>query len=196
VWLVVVPLMVAGTEVAHALAYRLVYPQAAVRWRALAESGHGYAGWFPVVAGIGGVLMLVGLLNGVVDAARRRPARPVRPWVFGLLPLAGFTLQEFLERWIALGGFPWWMVEQPTFRVGLLLQLPFALVALLVAHLLLRAIERVGVALRERGRLAPASAPARPRPVPVAVPRRSAMATGHAGRGPPPLGCAPLLSRS
>lgn len=196
-WLVVVPLMLAGTEVAHALAYRLVYPQSAVRWRALAASGHGYVGWLPVVLGIGGAVMLLGLCSGVVDTARRRPSRPVPPWAFGLLPLAGFTLQEFLERWIMFGGFPWWMVEQPTFRVGLLLQLPFALAALLVAHLLLRAVERVGVALRERPRpLAFYAVAIRLRPVPDAVLRPSVVATGHAGRGPPPLGCAPLLCRS
>ena len=196
-WLVVVPLMLAGTEVAHALAYRLVYPQAAVRWRALAASGHGYAGWLPVVLGIGGAVMLVGLFSGVVDAARRRSSRPVPAWAFGMLPLAGFTLQEFLERWIAVGGFPWWMVEQPTFRVGLVLQLPFALVALLVARILLRVVERVGLALRERrGRLAVGATSACLRPVSVAALRLSVLATGHAGRGPPPLGCAPLLCRS
>ena len=189
--------MLAGTEAAHALAYRLVYPEAAVRWRVLAASGHGYSGWLPLVLGISGALALAGLLGGVVDTARRRTPRPVPAWAFGLLPVVGFTLQEFLERWVAVGGLPWWMVEQPTFRVGVLLQLPFGLIAFLVARLLLRVVERVGSALRERsGRPVAVATSGRLRPAPAAALRPSPLATGHAGRGPPRIGRAPLLCRS
>jgi hypothetical protein len=185
-WLVVVPLMLGGTEVAHALAYRIVYPQAAVRWHVLETTGHRYLAWAPLFFGILAALVLAGLVAGVVDAVRGRAPRPVPPWLFGLLPFIGFAIQEFVERWLALGGLPWWMVEQPTFRIGLALQLPFALVAFLLARFLLRTAEQVGLALR------PASLPPvqigtrRSWPVVAGSLRRlAALAAGHAERGPP-----------
>ena len=185
-WLLVVPLMLAGTESAHALAYRIVYPEASVRWHVLAETGHGYFGWTPVFLGVGLALSLVGLASSVVDTVRRRPPRSVPPWAFGLLPLAGFTSQEFVERWLATGAMPWWMVEQPTFRIGLLLQLPFALLAYSVARLLLRAARRVGIILAG----APASIvsfgqSSAWQPFELSLPRLAAIAGGRAVRGPP-----------
>jgi hypothetical protein len=186
--------MLAGTEVAHALAYRLVYPEAGVRIRVLAETGHGYMGWAPLFLGIAGALMLAGLSRGLVDGARRRAPRPVPAWAFGLLPLAGFTLQEFLERWLALGGFPWWMVEQPTFRIGLLLQLPFALAAFFAARFLFRVVERVAVALRALATRLTTFTPTRLwYRLAIAAPRTSALASGHAVRGPPLMARASLL---
>jgi hypothetical protein len=178
--------MLAGTEVAHALAYWIVYPQAEVRLRVLAATGHGYLGWAPLLLGVGAALSLAGLVSSVVDAARHRTPRPVPAWAFGLLPLAAFTLQEFLERWLALGSVPWWMFEQETFRVGLVLQLPFAVLGYLLARILLRVAEHVAFLLRaERPCLT-----ALPRLVPrfeaVSPVRIAALAGGHAERGPPP----------
>ena len=192
-WLLVVPLMLAGTEVAHALAYRLVYPQAEVRFRVLAATGHGYMSWAPVLVGVAGGLVVAGLISGILDTAHRRKPRPVPAWMFGLLPLAGYAIQEFVERWLAVGGLPWWMVEQPTFRIGLALQLPFALVAFLLARVLLRVVERVGLALRAaRPRLALIGGQRSWSLLAVSAVRASALATGHAERGPPPLLSAPL----
>jgi hypothetical protein len=189
VWLVVVPLMLGGTEVAHALAYRLVYPQAVVRWRVLAETGHGYLGWAPLVLGVGAALVLVGVLAALLDAVGRGDRHSAPPvWVLGLLPILGYAMQEFLERWVALGGFPWWMVEQPTFRIGLLLQLPFALTAFLVARLLLRVAENVGRALRSAALPFRLVGPVRTWfPLGVFLSRLPALAAGHAERGPPPV---------
>jgi hypothetical protein len=140
--------MLAGTETAHALAYRIVYPQAQVRWRVLAATGHGYLGWAPLLLGLCFGIAGIGLLSVLVDAMRRRATTAVAPWAFALLPLIGFTVQEFLERWLTAGRVPWWMFEQPTFRVGLALQLPFGLLAYLAARLLLRAARSIGAVLR------------------------------------------------
>lgn len=195
-WLVVVPLMLGGTEVAHALSYWLVYPQAVVRWQVLAATGHGYLGWWPLVLGSGGAIGLAGFASGVIGVARGRPARQVPAWAFGVLPLAGFTLQEFLERWLALGGFPWWMVEQQTFRVGLLLQVPFALVAFVAARLLLRAARGIGrVLVGDRPRLVRLPAGVRAFASLAVVLPPSFLASGHAGRGPPARAPRPLLDR-
>jgi hypothetical protein len=178
-----------GTEAAHALAYRLVYPEAQVRWRVLAATGHGYLAWAPLLLGLACALVAATLLSEVVATARRSAVKGVQPWAFALLPPVSFTLQEFLERWFAVHHAPWWMFEQPTFRVGLLLQLPFAVLAYLTARVLLRAARTAGDALAWT--LAPrafAFAPPKLPRRPGAAPRRlRAVALGWGVRGPPVL---------
>jgi len=145
--------MVAGSQTAHVLAYRIVYPQTQVRVRDLLSTGHsymvGHPGWIPLALGMLAALELLGFVWTLVSAVGCRSTRPpLPPWAFALLPLIGFTLQEFLERWFMGGSLPWWFVLQPTFRVGLLLQLPFSLLVYLMARLLLRATERLAKTLR------------------------------------------------
>jgi len=189
--------MVAGSQAAHVLAYRLVYPQAQVRLRDLLATGHGYmlghAAWVPLAAGVLGGAELLALGWAAVGAIRRGPARPLPAWAFALLPLVGFTLQEFLERWLAGSTFPWWFVLQPTFRVGLLLQLPFGLAVYLVARLLLRTVERAAEVFAGSAPLpvAVAASPAWGVVESSAVPS-ALLAVGRFGRGPPavPIGTA------
>ncbi len=186
-WLVAVPLMLAGSQVAHVLAYRWVYPQAHVRLRVLIETGHGYMTWLPFALGVAAAVLLLSLVASAADAARGRQSRALPAWAFALLPLVGFTVQEYLERWLASGVFPWHAAAEPTFLPGLVLQLPFALVAYLAARLLLRVAERVGRALapapvtRVHGRppAAVSSAPSLLRPPLISC--------GLAKRGPPCL---------
>jgi hypothetical protein len=155
----------------------------------------GPVGFLPLVLGGAGALELVAMGWAVVCVVRRCPRAPAPAWAFALLPFVGFTLQEFLERWLAGSSFPWWMVEQPTFRLGLLLQLPFALVAFVLARFLLRVAEEVGRALRPiaqpRLRLADAGVSWSVRY--VRSPRGTVLAGCHASRGPPVLLGAPLL---
>jgi hypothetical protein len=189
--------MVAGSQVAHVLAYRLVYPQAQVRLRDLLATGHGYmlghAAWVPLAAGVLGGAELLALGWAAVGAVRRGPARPLPAWAFALLPLVGYTLQEFLERWLVGSTFPWWFVLQPTFRVGLLLQLPFGLAVFLVARLLLRAVERAAEAFAGSAPL-PVAVSALPAwgVVESSAIRSALLAVGRLGRGPPavPIGTA------
>jgi hypothetical protein len=188
-WLSSLPLMVAGSQVAHVLAYRWVYPNAHVRLGELLATGHSYMGseaYLPMLLGMIFAAELVGLGGLLVAGVTRRPQRPVAAWAFALLPILAFTLQELLERWLLHSSFPWWMVLQPTFRVGLLLQLPFALTVYLCARLLLRGTVAVGRGLR--GSLPPAHATRR-RLGWIVVEACSAapelLAGGHAGRGPP-----------
>jgi hypothetical protein len=186
-WTLAVPVILMGTEAAHALAYRLVYPEAQVRWRVLAATGHGYLAWAPLLLGLACALVAASLLSEVVGAARRSATKGVQPWAFALLPPVSFTLQEFLERWFAVHHAPWWMFEQPTFRVGLLLQLPFAVLAYLTARVLLRAARTAGDALAWT--LAPRALALAPTTLPrpnAATPRRlRALALGWGVRGPP-----------
>jgi hypothetical protein len=189
-WLLSFPLMVVGTQVAHAFAYQLAYPSAHVRLNVLLSTGHaymvGYPGYLPALLGAVGAAELLGVGWVLAGSVRRDLARPVPAWAFALLPMLCFTLQELLERLFLSGRFPWWMVLQPTFRLGLLLQLPFALAAFLLAKLLLRSANRVGASLRGSAPL-PRLLGCASRWVLVVVcpPRRRAPASGHAGRGPP-----------
>jgi hypothetical protein len=143
-WAVAVPLMLAGSQAAHALAYRIVYPQAHLRMASLVASGHGYLAWLPLVLGIGGAVVLVSFAATVADAARGGTPRALRAPAFALLPPLAFALQELLELSLHTGTFGWHAFAAPTFVPGLLLQLPVGALAYLVARLLLRAASKVG----------------------------------------------------
>ena len=184
-WSVALPLMVAGSQVARVLAYRLVYPQMPVRLHALLVTGHGYMARLPLVFAACAAIELIAFVTAVVGSLRRRAAPPVPAWAFGLLPPLGFAVQEFLERWLSGALFPWWMVLQPTFRIGLLLQLPFGLAAYLVARLLLRAVDEVGRALADEANLGPASGEQPGWSVSATWMPRISLLGAHTGRGPP-----------
>jgi hypothetical protein len=157
-WLAAVPLMLGGSQLAHALAYRIAYPQAHVRVIRLLATGHAYLSWLPLVLGIGSACVLVSLAGAALDAARGRPAHALPAPAFALLPPVAFALQELLELSLHTGTFAWHAVLAPTFVPGLLLQLPVAIVLFALARLLLRAAERIGRAFaRTRFTLRPAA---------------------------------------
>ena len=147
-WLAAVPLMLGGSQLAHAVAYRLAYPQAHVRVVHMLATGHSYFKQLPVVLAAAGACLLLSLAVTACDAARGRTPRALPAWAFALLPPLAFALQELLELSLHTGTFAWHVVLAPTFAPGLLLQLPFALLMFLVARLLLRVAERIGRALQ------------------------------------------------
>src|SRR3954453_5054984 len=145
-WGVALPLALAGTQAAHALAYVLVYPQASLRGAALAAAGHSYLTWLPAVLAGAGACALLSLGGAVVSAARGRTGHAAPAWGPALLAPTVFCLQETLELSLHTGTFGWRAVLAPTFLPGLALQLPFALAAYLVARALLRAPRGLGLA--------------------------------------------------
>jgi len=146
-WLTAVPLMLGGSQIAHALAYRIAYPQAHVRVLYMLATGHSYFTRLPLALAAAVACVLVSLVVTAADAARGRPARALPAWAFALLPPLAFALQEVLELSLHTGTLAWRAVLAPTFVPGLLLQLPCALLMVVVARLLLRAAERIGLAL-------------------------------------------------
>jgi hypothetical protein len=184
-WLVALPLLLAGSQAAHLFAYRIVYPGTQIRSRILLETGHGYLDRLPLVLGVAGGITLVSLLVAGLDASRGRGARTLPPWAFGLLAPTAFALQEYLERSLHAGAFAWHAAAEPTFLPGLLIQLPFALLAWLVARLLLRAAVHAGRAFAPQR--PPRYVALLPCPVPTGTtpPRRRPLAHGLAERGPP-----------
>lgn len=189
VWLLTVPLAVVGSQLAHALAYRLVTPAEALRSHELTATGHSYLAYAPVALAVCGVLVvlaLVGELGHLMTARNPGNARPSAARFAALAP-AIFVFQEHFERLFHDGVFPWDAAFQPTFVVGLLLQLPFAAAAYLLARLLLRVVDSLGrvLAARPRARLL-GCAPRRPR-VCLVIPRVPVLALGYGSRGPPVL---------
>jgi hypothetical protein len=181
VWALTLPLVLLGTQAAHALAYDLVYPEA--EGRILLATGHGYFTWLPVALALAGAVALAALVVAAFDAARGRHPRALPAWAFALLPPATFAIQEVLELSLHTGSFNAQALLAPTFLPGLLLQLPLAFVAYVTARFLLRAAERVGRALAQPQTLpvllqlliAPTAAPLLAR----------AVVGGCSSRGPP-----------
>ena len=136
------PLMAGGSQIAHALAYRWVYPSSQLRLRELLATGHSYmerGSFVPLLLGAVFAAEAVALGWTLVGTLRRHAPRPVPAGAFALLPLLAFACQEVTERWLESGSFPWWTFAQPTFRAGELLQLPVGIVVWMVARVLLRA---------------------------------------------------------
>ncbi len=161
-WLAVSPIAVAGVLLAHALAYRLTGTPTAPL--------HAYLDHAPQVLA---VAALVGIAAGLTA---RRSA--VAAWPFPAAALATFALQEHAERFLHTGQLPW-LLGSPVFLVGLLLQVPVALLVWALARRLLRAL---AVAPMRRTRL--------PRHllevlVPSTLAVRGAPMLAHPARGPP-----------
>jgi hypothetical protein len=183
-WLSIAPLMLAGLLAGHALGYRLAISDSHARADALGHSGHDYFSYVPFALTVCLGVLLAGLALQALSAFRGEPRRPATSPLIVLLSPAAFVAQEFVERFVHTGQVSAMTVVQPAFLIGLALQLPFALAALLLAWALDSAARAVGTAL--------ASAP-RPTfhvfvPVPVrssAAPRPAGLARGYGERAPP-----------
>jgi hypothetical protein len=188
VWLLSIPLIVASTELAHVVAYRLIYPDPEERTAVLASSGHGYFTYDPLCLAVGAALVVCALLGRAIRAhvERETSAARISAAPFAALPPATFVLQEHLERLLHGGAFPFGTALEPTFLIGLLLQLPFAVLAYVLARLLLRAAERLGTVRRTRPpRCTERPLPGRSPRASFVLPRLAPLVTGSSGRGPP-----------
>jgi hypothetical protein len=189
-WFFVLPAIVVGSQLAHGVAYWWAYPVASLRLTALASSGHGYLAYAPAALGFLAAVQLVAFVAVVLDRVRGRPVRSLPPWVFLFIPAVGFVLQEYIERFMTSGVFPWWTLLEPSFWRGLVLQVPLGLAAYLVAAILLRTASVVAevVVARRAVRGDALRRPVRaPRPARAVVLRRRAPLAGLAADRAPPL---------
>lgn len=184
-WLLAVPLTIAASQVGHGLAYRTVSPDAHARAHLLEESGHAYLQHLPLALGLLSVLAAFALIAQVRAAIGRRAGIGLARLPFAAVPPAVFMLQEHFERLLHDGSFPLAAVAEPTFLLGLVFQLPFALLAFGVARLLIRVADEIGFALGGSAR--PALEPLRLVAVtPEAfLSRLNPLALGYPQRGPP-----------
>ena len=182
-----IPLAATGSLLAHCVAFRLVEPSA----HAHSHGVHAAArAWVSYDTGVfAGTLALVvaAVALFALDAYRGRAPRVAPPpWIFAAVPPGGFLLQEHLERLVRDGSLGLHAFVEPTFFVGLWLQVPFAVAAFLLARALLRVAERVGSALARAHRMRRVHALVEALvPDSADPPRIPALARGRAERGPP-----------
>jgi hypothetical protein len=191
-WVLALPLAVASWLGAHCLSYWLVSPGAEEHMGLHADHGHAWFGYGPSLAIWGLALVVAGVALCVGEGQRgRRPSGPPA-LLFALLPTAGFVVQEHVERVIGTGSVPVDLAAEPTFLVGLALQVPFALAALLLT----RALYAIGfglgrtiaseLSLGRPLRYGPPSLLHLPESVTPVSP--SVLALGHGQRAPPATG--------
>jgi len=186
-WLSTAPLMLGGLLAGHWLGYRLAIPDAHTRADALAHSGHGYLGSAPLTLTTCLLVLIAALVFRALAGFRGQPRRAAASPAIVLLSPAAFVVQEHVERLVHSGQMPWTAALQPSFLVGLALQLPFALAALLIAWALDSAAHALGRALAGA-----APHPLFPVFVPLpayvtAPPRPAGLARGYGERAPPLL---------
>jgi hypothetical protein len=184
-WLLAFVLTVAGWISAHEVAYRLALPHPHASGSDLVNARHAYlayASFLVVLCLFLAVLCMAGL------ALRHDGVRPPSGrllLLFVLLPPLGFALQEVIES-LLTGSLPVEAGLESTFLVGILLQVPFAVVALVVARLFFAAARSIARRGEGPGRpkllafhlsLSPAAEAWPPRP--------PALAFGYGERGPP-----------
>lgn len=185
VWLLTVPLAVVGSQLGHALAYRLVTPDTEERAHVLAATGHSYLAYLPFALAVCTAVVLLALTVELGHVVRDgRVARP-SGLPFAVLAPAIFVCQEHFERLLHDGTFPWDAALDRTFVAGLVLQLPFAAVAFIVARFLLRAVCSLGRILGGPPPRSVSVIAARPRVAFVSAPRVPVLALGYGSRGPP-----------
>jgi hypothetical protein len=180
-------LALTGTELAHWLVYRIVYPDPYERAQILAASGHGYFVYAPLAGALVGALVLSALAARAFGRSSSAPtAQPTAAPLLLIAPLL-FAIQECSEA-VSVGHSPLSAVYTPTFLPGLLLQFPFAALAYASARLLARGADRLNVALRgcppstQRERRLALSGPRR-----VLPPRTAGLRGDLRERGPPLL---------
>ena len=189
VWLLLLPLAGMGWLTAHWLACLFVARDAHDGAQHHTEAGHGYlVVAAPVLIACAGTLLLAGIALAIGDGLRGRARSQVPAWPVALLPPLGFAVQEHVEWLIASDAPMYGAVLEPTFLVGMALQLPIALGALLAARAVLALGHEVGRALAVPGSLRPATCPivlnALDRLEPELA-RPPILATGYSERGPP-----------
>ena len=189
-WPIALPLAVLGALAGHEAGYRVAVPDAHERAHLLEQTGHGYLAYMPIAVGAGLALAVLGFSAMIVATVRhardRRASAPA--WLVAGLPPLVFVLQEYLERYPRHGEIEWATASHPAFLAGLALQLPFALLAALVAAGLGRLAERVaaliGLGAIPRPRV---GVPLLGAPAPIDLPLAPVLARGYAGRAPPLL---------
>ena len=168
-WVLSLALSAAGALASHGLAYRIVEPDGERRHHLLEETGHGYLN-LELAGSLLAALVVVGFTGCVLAGTRRRDAPPL--WIFALAPPLEFALQEHAELVLHYHAFERSPIFTPVFLVGLGLQIPFALMALIAARTS-RSSRGAGEAIRPAAAL-PGSRPmqASSLPFPIGDPRR------------------------
>jgi hypothetical protein len=185
-WLLTFALAIAGWTSAHEVAYRLALPHPHVGGPGSGKTGHAYLAYASLLVVL---CLLVAVLCTAGLVARNHPlGTPSRRLLllFVLLPPLGFALQEVTESLLTTGVLQAEAALEPTFLVGILLQLPFALAALFAAHVLFAVARSLARTVKGARRPTLVSLDlSLPPAVDPCPPRLPALAFGYGERGPP-----------
>jgi hypothetical protein len=193
-WLVALPVATVSWLNAHCLAYVLVPPSAGEHMHHHAEGGHTYFGSAPFLIAALVTVLAAGLVLCIGEGVRgsKRGLGPPAV-VFAVLPPLGFLMQEHVEDLVRSGSLPGTLILEPTFLAGLALQLPFAVVALLLCRGLYALGYGLGRLLASRlavaRRVQTLALGARPRTRSVILIPASVLGEGHGSRAPPTPAC-------
>ena len=176
-WALTLPLLPIGVLAGHAVGYELAGPGA--------SAPHGYLGYAPLFLAICTAVVLAGFVARIVRIERGLAAGPAPAWIFAALPPVAFLAQEYLERLVQEGHVGWATAFQPAVLLGLYAQVPFALLAFLVARALASLADVVALAIGSAPAdpvgglplLAPVSA--------LLLPASCVAGRGYGERGPP-----------
>ena len=186
-WLLTAPLLVLSLLAGHSLGYRWAVADPHARAHLLEDSGHGYFSYAPLLIAVGFTLIAAALAARIRAVARGDRMSGSPPWLFALVPPVAFVVQELTERLIHSGHVHAGTLAEPAVLIGLVLQLPLAVIALGLAWLLAEAADHLGhvIAERPKDRLALISLQS---PAEDALLPAFAVATqGWSQRGPPVL---------
>jgi hypothetical protein len=164
VWALVTPVSAAGVLAAHAAAY-------AVTGTAPGPF-HGYLAHAPQVVAVLATIGLVALALQQRDLGRCSCAG------FAVAAPLGFVCQEHLERLVHTGQLPW-LLTTPAFLVGLALQVPVALLCVVVARRVAGTLSGVRPVARP-ARVGEILLPLSERPIAIPFVVRIARPTGRA----------------
>jgi hypothetical protein len=193
-WLVALPVATASWLNAHCLAFVLVPPASGEHMNHHAQGGHTYFGSAPVLIAALVTVLAAGLVLCVSEGLRGSKARLGPPaLLFAVLPPLGFVVQEHIEDLVRWGSVSPGLITEPTFVTGLALQLPFAVVALLLCRGLYALGYGLGRFLARQLALSPRLHSPAPwvhrRPARVTLIPPSVLALGHGSRAPPAPAC-------
>jgi hypothetical protein len=194
-WVLAAPLMVAGSMSAHALGSFLFAAAAPVEradtdlhLEVVGRTTSGPSTQMPLLVGLIVAFALAWFCRRAFVGGRGRGAGHVSPAWFLLLPPLAFIAQEAVERLIHAESFPFNPVHEPAFLGALALQLPFGLVAFLVARLLLKVADALRQVLSGRPEHAVSRGAIELPPLRRADRRTSvSLREGRSSRGPPVL---------
>lgn len=145
VWLVTLPIVLAGVEAAHALA-NAAFGSPEGAGEALASPGSG-ASLRPLLVALSLGLLVLALASRAAGRWWVPPHSRLVALPFACLPPVVFVLLELAEGVLDDGRVEWRDALGPTFLVGLVLQAPFALLGYAVARALLRLSDELGLIL-------------------------------------------------
>jgi hypothetical protein len=169
------------------LAHQLTWRVAAHEHEA--DVAHGYLQYGAIFLALVAAVVLVAATRQLVQTVGGGcVGEAPSAWMFAVMPIVGFMFQEHLEHLVAARELELTFFLSPPFLVGLVLQLPFAFAAMVVARLILNAIRTVVSVVREVGTpswLRAAAVSLGAIPLFVDLPLRRQLSFPCAGRAPP-----------